>query len=86
MAHELNQPLTALVSYCGTAASILGSQGKSASRLGSILDRAKDEAHRAADIIRNLRQFVGKGENDREPLALHRLIEDVEILLKPELR
>jgi PAS domain S-box-containing protein len=86
LAHELNQPLTALVSYCGTAASMLESQGRKPTGLSEILDRAKAEAHRAAKIIRNLRQFVGKGGNDREPLALHQLVEDVEILLRPELR
>lgn len=85
LAHELNQPLTALVSYCGTAASMLDSQGEKPTGLSEILDRAKSEAHRAAQIIRNLRQFVCKGENDRDPLALHQLVEDVEILLRPEL-
>jgi PAS domain S-box-containing protein len=85
MAHELNQPLSALVSYCGTAASMLDSQGTEPPGLREILDRAKEEAHHAAEIIRNLRQFVSKGESDSEPLALRELIEDVEILLKAEL-
>jgi PAS domain S-box-containing protein len=85
MAHELNQPLSALVSYCGTAASMLDSQGTEPPGLREILDRAKEEAHHAAEIIRNLRQFVRKGESDSEPLGLRELIEDVEILLKAEL-
>jgi len=86
MAHELNQPLTALVSYCGTAASMLESQGGKPSRIGEILGRAKAEAHLAAKIIQNLRRFVRKGENDIEPLVLEQLVEDVEILLIPELK
>ncbi|MGD8673230.1 MAG: PAS domain S-box protein [Thiogranum sp.] len=86
MAHELNQPLTALVSYCGTAASMLESQGRKPTQIGEILDRAKAEAHRAAKIIQNLRRFVRKGENGIEPLALHQLVEDVEMLLGPELK
>jgi len=86
MAHELNQPLTALVSYCGTAAAMLESQGGKPSQIGEILGRAKAEAHLAAKIIQNLRRFVRKGENDIEPLVLEQLVEDVEILLIPELK
>jgi PAS domain S-box-containing protein len=86
MAHELNQPLTALVSYCGTAATMLESHGQDATRLGEILQRAKAEAHRAAQIVRNLRQFIVKGDSDKEPLVLRQIVEDAEILLRPELR
>jgi PAS domain S-box-containing protein len=86
LAHELNQPLTALVSYCGTAATMLDAHGEDPNELGEILHRARGEALRAAQIIRNLRQFIAKGNNEREPLTLRELMENVETLLKPELR
>jgi PAS domain S-box-containing protein len=58
MAHELNQPLTALLSYCGTAVSLMNSMSSPSQQLGEILERATEQAHRAADIIRHLREFV----------------------------
>jgi len=86
MAHELNQPLTALASYCGTASSILNSLPSPPLKLREILDRAQEEAYRAGRIIRNLREFVGKGDNEKEPLVLDQVIGEINVLLKPELR
>ena len=82
MAHELNQPLTALISYCGTAASLVNSMPSPPPGLGEILERAAEQAHRAGDIIRNLRDFVSKGDNRKERLDLNQLIPDVIDFLK----
>ena len=81
MAHELNQPLTAIISYCGTALSLLDSIS-APPQLGEILERASEQAHRAGAIIRHLRDFIGKGDNDRELLNIDQLIWDIIIFLK----
>ena len=60
MAHELNQPLTAITSYCGTAASLLSSMSSPPAQLGEILERTTQQAHRAGEIIRHLREFISK--------------------------
>jgi PAS domain S-box-containing protein len=86
MAHELNQPLAALVSYCGTASSILDSGNADLHKLRDILDRSKAEAYRAADIIRYLRQFVRKETSEKQAVTPHELFEEVLVLLKTELR
>ena len=86
MAHELNQPLTALVSYCGTAKLLVNSMSSPPQQLGEILERAKDQAHRAGDIIRHLREFVSKGGNDKELLSLDQVIRDIIIFLKHDVQ
>jgi PAS domain S-box-containing protein len=85
MAHELNQPLAAIVMYCGTAASLVNSL-PSPPQLGEMLERAKEQAHRAGDIIRHLREFVGKEGKDKEPIFLDQVIRDVIIFLKWEVQ
>ena len=82
MAHELNQPLTALVSYCGTAALLVKSMSSPPPQLGEILELAREQAHRAGDIIRHLREFVSKGNSHHELVELSQIIQGVIIFLK----
>jgi len=86
LAHELNQPLTALVSYCGTAASLANALSSPPQQLGEILARATEQAHRAGDIIRNLREFVSKESKNKETFELDRIIYDVITFLKWEVQ
>ena len=86
MAHELNQPLAAIVMYCGTAASLVNSLPSPPQQLGEVLERAKEQAHRAGDIIRNLREFVSKGGKDKEPFDLDKAIWNVITFLKWEVQ
>jgi PAS domain S-box-containing protein len=86
MAHELNQPLTALVSYCGTAISLLETLSSPPQQLCEILERAGEQAHRASDIIRHLREFVSKGDNQRESFELDQAIWGIIRLLKYDLQ
>ncbi|HEX2114836.1 MAG TPA: ATP-binding protein [Alphaproteobacteria bacterium] len=64
LAHELNQPLTALIGFARACQTVLrgdadASAKKSASRL---IDEAVRQALRAGDIIRSTREFVGRGD------------------------
>lgn len=86
MAHELNQPLTALVSYCGTATALANTMPAPPAQLLEVLELATDQAHRAGLIIRNLREFVSKGGDQKKPLDLDQIILDVISLLKYELQ
>jgi two-component system sensor kinase FixL len=76
MAHELNQPLTAVTNYVETARHLLATQKQSAERVGELLQRAVTQTERAGDVIRRLRQFVTKRESDRRPESLNRLVEE----------
>lgn len=72
LAHELNQPLTAIVSYLTSARRLLRNEEKSdLSVLASAMERANEQAKRAAKIIGHLRSFVSQGEAERQyvPIA-----------------
>ena len=86
IAHELNQPLTALVSYCGTAVSLMNSLSSPSQQLREILERAKEQAQRASNIIRHLREFISKEAGDRDLLDLDQVIRDIIIFLKYEVQ
>jgi len=86
MAHELNQPLTAVASYCETAQKMVEAQPTMPGTLGDILGRALEQTHRAGDIIRRLRNFVSKGTTQKESVDIDKLIRDVMDLLEWELR
>jgi two-component system sensor kinase FixL len=62
LAHELNQPLSAITSYLRGAATLLKSDKVDKDRVREALDRSADQALRAGDIIKRLREFVAKGE------------------------
>ena len=76
MAHELNQPLTAVMNYLEAARHLLQSDAQSAERVAGLMGRAVAQAERAGEIIRKLRQFVGKGETDRRTESLNKLVEE----------
>ena len=86
IAHELNQPLTAIISYCGTAASLVNSLPSPPQQLSEILELATKQAHRAGDIIRNLRAFVSKESKNKETFEIDRVIYDIVTFLKSEVR
>lgn len=74
MAHELNQPLTAIGSYCESATSMIAELPAANGELKDILMRATQQAHRAGGIIRHLRGFVGKEDSVKEPVDIDVLI------------
>lgn len=66
LAHELNQPLTAMMNYAQASRRIMQSQNSEAStRVGELMTKAVEQAHRAGEIIRRLRSFVARGETER---------------------
>ena len=86
MAHELNQPLTALVSYCGTALKMAQQLPSLPDGYVDILERASEQAHRAGDIVRHMRDFVSKGSHNKTRLVLDELIQGVIDFISWELR
>lgn len=65
LAHELNQPLSAITSYLRGAATLLKAEPVDKDRVREALDRSADQAIRAGDIIKRLREFVAKGETQQ---------------------
>jgi two-component system sensor kinase FixL len=81
LAHELNQPLTAVASYMNGARRLLD-RGRSEDQpeIRAALDNAAGQALRAGQIIKRLREFVSRGESDRNPEDLRQLIEEASAL------
>ncbi len=73
LAHELNQPLTALSAY-GTACEQMLDQGETGERLRETIRRMVAESFRAADVVRRLRDFFRTGATRLEPIALGELL------------
>ncbi len=73
LAHELNQPLTALSAY-GMACEQLLEQGETGERLRETIHRMVAESFRAADVVRRLRDFFRTGATRLEPIALGDLL------------
>jgi two-component system sensor kinase FixL len=81
LAHELNQPLTAVASYLNGCRRLLdGSESVHNLMLRDAIDRAADQALRAGQIIRRLRQFVARGESERNVESLPKLVEEASAL------
>ncbi len=76
LAHELNQPLTALSAY-GSACQQLLERGNDDGRLRDTIERMITESHRAADVVRRLRDFFRTGATRLERIALADLVGSV---------
>ena len=76
MAHELNQPLTAVTNYLEAGRQLLATGAGGSERLGEIMEKAVAQAQRAGEVIRQLRQFVSKGETERRIESLNQLVEE----------
>ena len=77
MAHELNQPLTAVMNYVQASRRTLESAGGGASdKVAEYMDKAVAQAARAGEIIRGLRKFVEKGEADRSFEDINVIVEE----------
>jgi PAS domain S-box-containing protein len=86
IAHELNQPLTAIATNAYASIQMLESGNMSNEKLADIMEKIGHQAERSGEIIRQLRQFVRKEQPQRCPLDLNELIEEVLMLLRPEVR
>jgi two-component system, LuxR family, sensor kinase FixL len=81
LAHELNQPLTAVANYLNGGRRLLeGGQTGSIPMVREALERAAEQALRAGQIIRRLREFVSRGESERRVENLVKLIEEASAL------
>ncbi len=81
LAHELNQPLTAIINYTQTARSLAERRpGEEAGSLVSLLEKAVQQASRAGQIIRRLRQFIAKGETERTLEDVNAVVEEASAL------
>jgi two-component system sensor kinase FixL len=81
LAHELNQPLSAIANYMqGSQRLLEGASDDTSVKVRDALERAGAQALRAGEIIRRLRNFVSRGESERRVESLPKLIEEASAL------
>ena len=86
VAHELNQPLTAITNYCNGMVSRVDGNSIAKSDLLAALRKTAHQAERAAQIIRRIRAFVKKSEPQRQSAQARQIVEDAVELAGIELR
>jgi two-component system, LuxR family, sensor kinase FixL len=85
LAHELNQPLAAILSNAQAALQFLDHDPIDLDEVRGILNDIVAEDRRAHEVIRRLRLLFGKGEGQFEPLDLNELVLEVLDLMKSDL-
>jgi PAS domain S-box-containing protein len=76
LAHELNQPLSAIANYCMGSVNRLRSGDYRREDLLAAMEKASTQAERAGKIIRRTREFVKKSAPVRAPVALADIVEE----------
>ena len=81
LAHELNQPLSAISNYMkGSRRLLENNTDAHADQVRDAMDKAADQAIRAGQIIRRLRDFVAHGESERRVEDVKKLVEEASAL------
>jgi two-component system, LuxR family, sensor kinase FixL len=81
LAHELNQPLSAIANYLrGSRRLLEGISDDKSAAMRDALDKAADQAMRAGQIIRRLRDFVSRGEGEQRVESITKLVEEASAL------
>ena len=76
LAHELNQPLTAIANYTEGALARLRGGAMSQQELTTALHKTSQQAQRAGRIIQRIREFVKRSTPHRRVASLSRIVED----------
>lgn len=86
LAHELNQPLSAISNYCmGVAKRLDGHIDPALNKeILPALEKASEQAHRAATIIQRIRGFVKRSEPQRKSVSITEIINDAVGLVEIE--
>jgi PAS domain S-box-containing protein len=86
VAHELNQPLTAIANYCNGMVTRVMNDAIDKSDLVAALEKTSRQAQRAGQIIHRIRAFVKRSEPQRQPAQARAIVEDAVELANIELR
>ncbi|HEX4712834.1 sensor histidine kinase [Phenylobacterium sp.] len=76
LAHELNQPLTAIASYAGAAQRLVQRDAGQPANVGDLLDKVSGQASRANEIIGRIRGYVTKTELSLAPQSLSEMFDE----------
>jgi PAS domain S-box-containing protein len=85
IAHEINQPLTAILSNAQAALQLIRQETPDLAEIRDALEDIVDEDNRAGEVIQRLRNLLRKGEKKSEPVDVNELVRSTVALLNSEL-
>ncbi|UTW11882.1 ATP-binding protein [Marinobacterium rhizophilum] len=85
-AHEVNQPLCAILTYSQACLRLLGSETTDVAEIRHAMERVAANAELAGDIIQQMRNFLRKGEPDLVMADIFQVLQDSITLARVELR
>jgi two-component system sensor histidine kinase TtrS len=86
IAHELNQPLTAITTNARACVRLIEDGRGNMVRCSEIMTKIAEQAERAGEIIRHLRRFVRKEAPEVAPVRVAELFDTVKVLLHQDAR
>ena len=86
MAHELNQPLSAMVNYANGSLRRMRSGSVDAGDLNEIMARIGEQAQRASEVLRRISGFVGQTKPERGPVDMAEIVNAVAAMLEGQLQ
>ncbi len=86
IAHEVNQPLTAIASYAQACRRLMLRGDQNLDKVLDVLEKIDAQALRASDVIKKLRRFVKKQEEGFESVDCSALLEDTLALARTDTR
>ncbi|MFK7912451.1 MAG: nitrogen regulation protein NR(II) [Pseudomonadales bacterium] len=86
IAHEINQPLTAISMYAQASLRLLEQQDPDIDKMRAALEKLNTQALRAGAVIERIQRFVSNEEGQREPVDLASLVSELEMLIAADAR
>ena len=84
IAHEINQPLSAIATYAQAAKRVIQGAEPDTATVAEICGKIDDQARRAGQVIDNLRRFIKKQEIETQTLDVNRVVRDVLSLIEAD--
>jgi C4-dicarboxylate-specific signal transduction histidine kinase len=86
IAHEVNQPLSAIVSNASAGLRWLANAAPDLDKVRTVLERVVRDGHRASEVIASVRSMFNRDAPGKERLRINGLIEEVLVLFRGEFR
>jgi len=86
LAHEINQPLSAIVTYAQAGKRLLTGAREVPDDLTEVCEKISEQAQRAGQVIKNLRSFVSKQEVRKDILDMNRTVAEIKTLIDADAR
>lgn len=86
IAHEINQPLSAIMSYCQASLSLLEDDEPNIALISNAIQSAVSQADRAGKIVRRLREFVSKKARHHTPVDVNHAVTNALTLAEYDLQ